>query len=292
MKSRLMLGGFLSSVLGMIVNPSIAGEVKCELQPLDVDAVVSARVIGEGGHWGYSVGAEFATTELVLESKQDGVAHYRVNDDGQWLEVIEDYAVPNSSRDGRQQLLAFPLSVSARWQDAYSEPGQVAGPFGTYRYQYKETATNVVVGVESIRIGVGSIPAFRIERVASWEKSSPQSADMVGYKFHKNGTVTGVDKITSWYSPQLGRVVLRSRNTMHPSLAQSVAPDTRAAHTRVTELVYYRGPDGCELRGEPTQARLENPDRPTIGYRLYFNDSWEFRMSRDWHVPLISAPAR
>ena len=256
---------------------------RCVFAPLTEGAVVDAPHPALGTSWAYSVG--IGASSIELEAIEGGVARYRVGNGDVLHERIDAYATPNRLREGEKRLLSFPLKVGTQWEDHYSEPGAIEGAFGRYRYDYEEIAYNVVTGIENVDIGLGRVPAFRVERVASWRKSSPSSEDMVGQVREGDGSVAGTDRIVSWYAPSVGRVVLRTQMTYglgYPLPSQGEGDE--GSLVRITEMVAFRQPEGCEVTGEPKRAQREE-DGLFPGFALRANDSWEYRFQRDVHCP-------
>lgn len=272
-------------IVGAFVAAAFAApaSAQCRFAPLAEDAVVDAPQPLPGTSWTYSAGA--GASSIELEAIEGGVARYRVGNGQVLHERIDAYATPNRLREGEKRLLSFPLKVGAQWEDHYSEPGAIEGAFGHYRYDYEEIAYSVVTGVENVDIGIGQVPAFRIERVANWRKSAPSSGDMAGQVREGDGSVSGTDRIVSWYAPSVGRVVLRSQTTYglgYPLPSQGENDD--GPMVRITEMVAYRTPGGCEVTGEPKRAQREE-DGPFPGFAMRANDSWEYRLQRDVHCP-------
>jgi hypothetical protein len=274
--------GAIVGVLALVSSAASASE-QCRFMPLGEDTVADAPQLEPGSSWTYSAGT--GASRIELQAIENGVARYRVGDGEVLHERIDAYAMPNRLRKGEKRLLTFPLKVGAQWEDHFSEPGAIVGAFGHYHYGYEEIAYNVVTGIEDVDIGIGRIPTFRVERVASWRKSAPGSEDMAGQVQEGDGSVAGTDRIVSWYAPAVGRVVLRTQMTYgigYPLPSQG--EDDVGRLVRVTELVAYRRPDGCETTGEPRRAQREE-DGLFPGFALRSNDSWEYRFQRDVHCP-------
>lgn len=272
--------GAIVGVLALVSSAAPASE-QCRFVPLGEDAVVDAPQLEPGSSWTYSAGT--GASRIELQAIENGVARYRVGDGEVLHERIDAYATPNRLRKGEKRVLTFPLKVGAQWEDHFSEPGAIVGAFGHYRYDYEEIAHNVVTGIEDVDIGIGRVPAFRVERVASWRKSAPSSETMAGQVQAGDGSVAGTDRIVSWYAPAVGRVVLRTQMTYglgYPLPSQGEGDE--GPLVRVTEMVAYRQPDGCEAAGSPKRARRE-AEGLFPGFALRANDSWEYRFQRDVH---------
>lgn len=269
---------------------AVAGEAAwpaaCRGAPLTEHSVVQAPALRVGTEWAYSVGGERPASRMRLARVEDGVGFYRIDgaERAEYSERLDRYAQPNALRQGEKVLLRFPLRVGASWQDQFSEPGEVARPIGTYRYRYSERALNRVVAVEEVSIGLGTMPALRIERDAFWTKSDGESEDM-DQRNEGSGEVEGLDRSVSWYVPALGRVVLRKQVRMHPSYQAFKDADDDTRDVRITELVAYQDPAGCRLEAAPTQARMNDADQHPLGFPIRFNDTWEFLFQRHEHRP-------
>lgn len=274
-----------SAIVGVLALVSFVAPAseQCRFMPLGEDAVVDAPQLEPGSSWTYSVGT--GVSRIELQAIENGVARYRVGDGEVLHERIDAYAMPNRLRKGEKRLLEFPLKVGAEWEDHFSEPGVVEGAFGRYRYHYEEIAYNAVTGIGNVDIGLGRVPAFRVERVASWRKSAPSSENMAGQVQEGDGSAAGTDRIVSWYAPAVGRVVLRTQATYGPGHPlPSQGEDDEGSLVRVTEMIAYRQPYGCEATGDPKLARRE-ADGLFPGFALRANDSWEYRFQRDVHCP-------
>lgn len=237
-----------------------------------------------GTRWTYSVGASHPTLTMQLEAaepQQLTLAMAGVSVRHEWR---ESYADVNPLRKGEKILLHFPLSVGAQWQDRFEEPGEIRAPFGRYRYDYQEQASSRVVAIETVRTALGDVIAYRIERDAHWRKSNPHSDDMKDMRLAGNGVAEGLERGISWYAPSVGRVVLRRSITAHPGYAAHLSAETESPNLIVTELIGFQRPDGCRVDAPPTQARVPRDVLP-LHYGPMFNDTWEFRLVRDPHVP-------
>lgn len=239
--------GIVGAIVGVpaLVSSVAPASEQCRFMPLGEDAVVDAPQLEPGSSWTYSVGT--GESSIELQAIENGVARYRVGDGEVLHERIDAYATPNRLRKGEKRLLEFPLKVGAEWEDHFSEPGAIEGAFGRYRYDYEEIAYNVVTGIGNVDIGLGRVPAFRVERVASWRKSAPSSENMAG-------------------QVQEGRR-LRHRHRSHRELVRAVGWPRRAAHpgdvrTRAPAAVAGRG-----RRGFPGARHGDDRVSPAVRLR-------------------------
>lgn len=243
-----------------------------------------------GTRWTYSVGADHPQSSLRLDGVAGGLTRLTVGRGLQRVEHADTHTEVNPLRRGRKQLLRFPLAVGATWSDTFAEPGAVVRADGSYRYDYEEQATSRVVAVETIKLGVGTLRAHRIERKARWRKSNPQSNDMTGLRWQGQAAVEGVEHSISWYVPAMGRVVLKRSITAHPSYADSLSAEPNWPDVIVTELVGFDSPGRCSVEGPPLHAHWI-VDRLPLHYPVVFNDTWEFRLQRDPHIAERADPA-
>ncbi|MGO1540603.1 MAG: hypothetical protein ACTHZI_12335 [Luteimonas sp.] len=258
---------------------------RCELPPLSSDSVIHAPRPAVGSAWTYSVGGDVPPSTLTLEKVDGGEALFKVEANGRaWpslRERLDTYARVNPLRDGEQVLLRFPLQVGETWEDEFVEPGEIELGSGSFRYTYQEWAVSEVVAVEEITTALGSFPALRIERVARWLKSRPESDDMDHMRIDDVGEVDGLDRSVSWYVPAIDRVVLRKAQSMHPARAYHSRIDEKSAASLITELVAYSEPSGCVLEGAPVSAKL--PGQAPSGYPFRDNDTWEYMLQTRPH---------
>lgn len=243
-----------------------------------------------GTRWTYSVGADHPVSSLRLEGMAERLTRLTVGHGVQRVEHTDTYADVNPLRRGRKEILRFPLAVGAAWDDAFAEPGAVARDSGTYRYDYEEKGSSRVVALETIKLGIGRVRAYRIERSALWRKSNPRSTDMTGLRWQGPAAVEGLERSIRWYVPAMGRVVLKRSITAHPSYALHLSAESTSRDVIVTELVAFASPGGCRVEGQPIHAQ-RIADRPPLHYPWVFNDTWEFLLQRDPHVPYREDPA-
>lgn len=246
--------------------------------------------LAPGTRWTYSVGADHHVSSLRLDGMAESLTRLTVGHGLQRVEHTDTYADVNPLRQGRKEILRFPLAVGTAWNDEFAEPGAVVGPNGVYRYDYEETASSRVVAMETIKLGLGDVPAYRIERSARWRKSNPRSNDMPGMRWQGQAAVEGLERSISWYVPAMGRVVLKRSITAHPSYALYLSAERNSRDVIVTELVAFESPGGCRVEGEPIHAQRFAGRQP-LHYPWVFNDTWEFRLQRDAHIPVQAGPA-
>ncbi|WP_416057872.1 hypothetical protein [Stenotrophomonas maltophilia] len=240
-----------------------------------------------GTHWTYSAGAMHPPLTLQLQAVEPQQLALGIAGTSVRREWRGTYADVNPLRKGEKVLLRFPLSVGAQWQDTFEEPGEIRAPFGRYRYDYQERGSSRVVAIETIRTALGDVNAYRIERDAHWRKSKPHSDDMKGMRLAGDGVVEGLERSISWYAPSVGRVVLRRSITAHPGYAAYLSAENDSPNLIVTELIGFGQPGGCRVDASPTQARAPRDVLP-LHYGPMFNDTWEFRLMRDRHVPAVA----
>lgn len=261
------------------------GENRCGAMRLADDSVIHAPRPAVGSAWTYSVGQGVAPSTLRLERIEEGEGLYSAEASGRvWpghREQLNTYTQVNPLREGEQVMLRFPLHVGATWEDSFVEPGEIQLSSGSFRYTYQEWAVSEVVSVEEVTIGLGSFSAFRIERTARWVKSRPESDDLPHMLNDGAGEVDGIDRSVSWYVPEIGRVVMRMAQTMHPSYARFSRIDAQSAATLITELVAYSDPGGCALEGAPLHATL--PQQAPMGYPFRDNNTWEYMLQTRPH---------
>lgn len=255
----------------------------CRLDAID-GTIERPLQLAPGTRWTYSMGPDHPVSSLRLDGMTERLTRLAVGDGVARVEHTDTYADVNPLRQGRKEILRFPLAVGAAWNDAFAEPGAVVGANGTYRYDYEEEASSRVVGMETINIGIGSVRAYRIERRARWRKSNPTSDDMTGRRWQGRSAVEGLEHSVSWYAPAVGRVVLKRSITAHPSYALHLQEAGSSRHAIVTELVAFESPGGCRVEGEPVHAQRFADHRP-LHYPLVFSDTWEFLLQRDPHIP-------
>ncbi len=219
-----------------------------------------------------------------------GLTRLTVGHGVQRVEHTDTYADVNPLRRGRKELLRFPLAVGATWTDEFAEPGAVGRAIGVYHYDYEEKGSSHVVGIETVKLGVGNVHAYRIERSARWRKSNPTSTDMTDMRWQGQEAVEGLERSISWYVPALGRVVLKRSITAHPSYGPYLSAEDNSRDVIVTELVAFESPGGCRMEGEPIHAQ-RFADRQPLHYPLVFNNTWEFLLQRDPHIPEQAALA-
>lgn len=255
----------------------------CKLDAID-GTIERPLQLAPGTRWTYSVGANHPVSTLRLDGMAESLTRLTVGHGLQRVEHTDTYADVNPLRQGRKEILRFPLAVGAAWNDEFAEPGAVVSENWGYRYDYEEKGSSRVVAMETIKIGVGNVRAYRIERSAHWRKSNPRSNDMTGMRWQGREAVEGLERSISWYVPAMGRVVLKRSITAHPSYALYLSAEGNSRDVIVTELVAFESPGGCRVEGEPIHAQ-RFADRRPLHYPSVFNDTWEFVLQRHPHIP-------
>lgn len=280
MAPRAILCGALTAVLSFIGTVS-ADECRLDVPLSGVQASPSSS---PGTQWTYTGGAGFPATPMLLKAVQNGQRELEIAGGLLRREWTATYADVNPLRKGEKVLLRFPLKVGDQWQDRFEEPGEFNARSGRYRYDYEEQGQSRVTAIETVRTALGDISAYRIEREARWRKSNARAVDGVDRRNAGDGQVEGLERSISWYSPGVGRVVLRRHVSGNPQFAAYFSAEDDTDHLSVTELIGFQQPEGCRVEGAPTQARVAGRVFP-LHYSLVDSDTWEFRLMRDPHVP-------
>lgn len=254
---------------------------------------VPAPVLEPGMEWTYSAGKDGTPSTMRLEKVEGAHAIYLINGAMPYSENWTTYTDENTNRDGEKLTLHFPLKPGDSWTDKFSEPGEMKGTNEHYRYDYEESATSTVAGIEEITVAAGRFRTLRVDRVAHWVKDRPVALDGQKRDELKPGQAPQADgyRLTQlWYAPALGRAVLKATlrvgDAFYAVRAQGLL---ETANTAVVELTRYHR-EGVTCGGtEPLLARQPDQYVP-LGYDLVFNSTWEWALRMREHIPMRSEP--
>lgn len=240
-----------------------------------------------GTTWCYSIG-KGQMFPMTLKGLSAGIASYDIGV-GHGASVIEEqsdtYTPTNSTRKGSRRLIVFPVVKDQKWSDEFNE--ELTARLGQdiqWQYTYQAKSLSHVIGSERRRVGAGTFDTFVIERKTAWTKHSPRSGSPQLREQHcdtDDCSVVGYSKEVLWYSPSVGRGVLRAYAQSGDKTIWDYSPDelVRNASSLVTELVDYGNDAACAKVQPPLLGRV--PSAPSYGFPLLMNDTWEFLMQRD-----------
>ncbi len=284
-------------VTAMLVGGLLAGgaaAADCKLPDWDGTLPVAAPVLEPGTEWMYSAGADYPSTTMHLDKVSGGQALFQINGDMVRAETSATYSDVNANRKGVKRNLRFPLKAGDSWEDEFTEPGELEGRYEHYRYRYKEKATNTVLGVEEITVAAGTFRTLHVERMAYWVKDRPVALDGQKREAKEPGRApqTGGYTITQlWYSPALGRAVLKASLRIGDGYYAASGQDLlKNANTSVVELVGFHNQSVTCDAAAPLIAR-QPEDYVPLGYDISFNNTWEWALRMREHVPMRSQPA-
>lgn len=283
-----------ASVIAVLLSAPLhaAEKSRCKLPGWNANKPVAAPKLHTGTKWTYTVGQDYPLTSLQFSAQQENENHYEVNGEALWREMASTYTEVNPRRTGEKITIRFPIKVGDTWEDQFSEPGAFADEYEEYHYDYTEQSHNRVAAVETIEVAAGKFKTLRIDRIAYWVKSNPQSI-RDGYSKKRTQTapsaaevrVEGITLTQIWYAPDLGRAVLKAQLRVGNALYADGKDDLlKYANTAITELREYRqGSVVCAGKPE-LKARWPESYVP-IGYPLRFSTDWEKAFEFRPHTP-------
>lgn len=267
---------------------SLPAEAACNVPDWNPVEPVQAPTQAPGTRWVFTGGADFPPTQLRLIDTKEGVTINKVNDVVELREKNSTYTEVNPSRDGEQVWIHFPVAIGDRWQDDFREVGEYHSQYEHYFYDYHETSSSQVVGVEEITVAAGTFKALRIDRIAYWTKDHPQTAE--DSRFSRTSSaerpaVSGVTLTQLWYVPPVGRVVLKAQMRIgdgyYANLVSELLEHRNAA---VIELRQYeQGPIHCD--DVPVRLAVQPEMYMPLGFPAQQNDSWEWAFQMRNHYP-------
>jgi len=267
-----------------------AEKPRCKLPGWNANKPVAAPNLRTGAQWIYTIGQDFPLTSLRFSAQQKNENHYEINGEALWREMGSTYTEVNPRRSGEKITIRFPIRVGDAWEDQFSEPGIFANEYEEYHYDYTEQSHNRVAAVETIEVAAGKFKALRIDRIARWVKTNPQS---IRTSFERTQTaptaaevrVEGITLTQTWYAPELGRAVLKAQLRVGDELYAGGKDDLlKYANSAITELREYRqGSIVCAGKPE-LKARWPDTYFP-IGYALSMSSDWEYAFKMRPHTP-------
>lgn len=241
-----------------------------------------------GTVWAYSSNGK-NHRQIQLVAVKDNIVSYR-SGDHDIQEYLNDYTPVSTPESGRK-ILSFPLTLGKQWKDSYQK--QVKNSWGgnaEWEYTYSAEASSYISGIEKVTVAGGTFDTLVIERFIHWTKSNPHHNGKPMTEMTcatKDCKVSGYTKEVLWYSPSIGRGVLKAvAISGAPQLVSSGGQEMRqSANSLVSELTYF-GPQPQDNQQMPTPqyAREVSASFFTQGFPLVMNNTWEFMMI---HNPLI-----
>jgi hypothetical protein len=288
--NRLLIGTSIVAVL--FSAPLYAVEKSpCTLPGWNKNKPVKAPSLKPGAQWIYTIGKDYPLTSLQFSAQQKNENLYEINGEAPWREIANTYTEANSGRSGEKITIRFPIKVGDTWEDKFSEPGSFADEYEEYRYDYTEQSQNRVAAVETIEIAAGQFKTLRIDRIAYWVKSNPQSirASTPRTQTAPSAAEVRVEGITLtqlWYAPDLGRAVLKAQLRVGDALYAGNKDNLlKYANSEITELREYR--QGSVVCAGKPELKAHWPESYfPIGYDLSSSNDWEYAFKMRPHRPL------